>query len=86
MNLLGQPLGNGGFTHTGIAHEYGIVLAASAEDLQRALQLGLPTNQRIQKPFGGFLHQVDGIGFKWIRRFFFLLAVTDFARVTDTGL
>src|SRR5258706_383561 len=40
-DAFGEAFGDGGLAHAGFAHQEGIILAAPAEDLHDALQLGL---------------------------------------------
>ncbi len=44
---LRKSLGDRRLTHTRLAHEQGIVLAAATQDLDRALDLAAPADQRI---------------------------------------
>src|SRR5690606_14050534 len=47
VNLEGQPLGQGGLPYAGFAHEQRVVLAAAAEYLHHAAQLGHAAYQRV---------------------------------------
>jgi hypothetical protein len=51
--LLGQAFGDGGLADAGIADEQRVVLAAAAQDLDRALDLGIAADQRIDLAFCG---------------------------------
>ncbi len=44
---LGEPFGDGGLAHAGLAHEQRVVLAPAAEDLDHALELELAPDERI---------------------------------------
>ena len=55
-----QPLRHGGLADAGLAHVQGVVLAPSAQDLDRALDLGLPADQRVDPPVAGQLVEVGG--------------------------
>jgi hypothetical protein len=60
----GQALGDGGLADTGIADIEGVVLVAPAENLNGAIDFGLPADQRINAPVEGLLVEVDAIGFQ----------------------
>ena len=55
-----QSLRHGGLADAGLAHVQGVVLAPPAENLDRALDLGLPADQRIDAPVAGQLVEVCG--------------------------
>ena len=57
-NALGQPLGDGRFSHTGITHQYRVVLGAAAEDLHHAPDLVVPPDDRVQFSLPGQRGQV----------------------------
>ena len=65
-DLAGQAFGDGRLADAGIAHEQRVVLLAAAEDLDGAVDFGLAANQRIDLALGGFLVEVDAIGFERI--------------------
>ena len=46
-NLLGEAFGDGGLAHARIADEQRIVLAAAAQNLDRALDFGIAPDQRV---------------------------------------
>ena len=70
----GQALGNRGFAHTGFAHQQRVVLAAAAQNLDRALDFVLAPNQRVDLAFLGRLVQVVGVLLQ--RRCFFAALTT----------
>src|SRR5690625_665167 len=49
-NTFGQPLGNGGFTNPGLAHEQRIVFTPARKNLTHPLHFELTTNERINAP------------------------------------
>ena len=59
-NQFGQALGNGGFTHTALAHQQGVILATSRQNLGNAGHFVHATNQRVYAPGLGFFIEVDG--------------------------
>ncbi|MNC08910.1 hypothetical protein D3C75_565180 [compost metagenome] len=59
-DTIGEPLGDGGLAHTGLPHQQGIVLAATAEHLNGAAQLLIATDQRIDSPLQYQLVEVGG--------------------------
>ena len=65
-DLAGEAFGDGGFAHAGIAHEERVVLLPAAEDLDGAVDFVFAANERIDLALGGFLVEVDAIGFKRI--------------------
>ena len=60
-----QTFGNRGFTHASLAHQERVVLAAAAQDLNRALDLVLAANQRVNLAVFGSLVQVLCELLKW---------------------
>ena len=56
-----QAFGQRRLAHAGVADEHGVVLAAAAENLERALQLGCPSDEWIKSPGAGALGQVHGV-------------------------
>jgi hypothetical protein len=65
---LGQAFGERGLTDAGFADEHRVVLAAAAEDLERALQLQRAADQRVELAGGGAGREVDGVGAERIAR------------------
>ena len=61
-DALGQALGDGGFADAGIAHIKRVVLGAAAEDLDRALDLVLAADQRVDFAGLRLFVQVDAVG------------------------
>ncbi len=57
-----QALGNGGFANAGIAHVERVVLGAPAEDLDRALHLGVAADERVDLAGHRLLVEVHAIG------------------------
>ena len=57
-NALRESLHDGGFAHTGFADQHGIILRATAENLDDALDFFFAPNQRIELAFEGGLSQV----------------------------
>jgi hypothetical protein len=57
-----QPLDQGGLADAGIAHVDRVVLAPPLQDVERALELGLAADQRVDGAFPGHLGQVLGEG------------------------
>src|SRR3546814_7205410 len=53
------PFGDRGFAHAGVAHIERVVLAAAAQDLDRAIDLGPAPDQRIDLAVLGLLVEVD---------------------------
>jgi len=47
----GEPFGERRLADAGVADEHGVVLAATAEDLERALELRRPSDERVEQPF-----------------------------------
>ena len=67
MDLLGQALHNGGLAHAGLAQEDGVVLAAAAEDLDDALDLGLAADEVVEDaPLGHFREVAGELGQKGV--------------------
>ncbi len=62
MILRAKPFRDRGLADAGIADQQRIVLLAPAENLDRALHLGLAADQRIDPAVPGLLVQVDAIG------------------------
>ena len=61
-DLAGQAFGDGGLADAGIADEQRVVLLPAAEDLDRALDLGLAADQRVDLAVLRLLVEVDAIG------------------------
>ena len=61
-DALGQPLGDCGFTDTRVTHVQRVVLGAAAEDLDRALDLVLTPDQRVDFARQRLFVEVDAIG------------------------
>ena len=66
-DLARQTFGNGGFPHTGVAHQERVVLATAAQHLNAALHLGIAADQRVDIALTRFGVQIDAVFFK--RRF-----------------
>ena len=58
---LGQPLRDGGLTHTGLTDQAGVVLLAAVQDLHHPLDLLLPADHRVQLSLLGPLRQGDAV-------------------------
>ena len=56
-----QALGNRGFAHASLTHQQRVVLAATAQDLDRALDLVVAPDQRVDLAVLGSLVQVLGV-------------------------
>ena len=54
----GEPLGDGGLAHAGLAHEQRVVLAPAAQDLDHALELVLAADERVDLAVDGELVEV----------------------------
>jgi hypothetical protein len=52
----------GGLADAGVTHEQRVVLAAAAEDLDRAFDFGVTADERIGLALAGALVEVDAIG------------------------
>ena len=61
---LRQTLDDGGFPHSGFADQHRVVLGASREHLDRAADLVIAANDRIELTLTGLLGQVAGIFFQ----------------------
>ena len=61
-DLARQTFGDGGLAHAGVAHQQRVVLGAAAEDLDRALDLGLTADQGIDLTLFRFLVEVYAVG------------------------
>ena len=57
----GEPLREGRLADAGVADEDGVVLAAPAQDLERALELRQAADERVQRAVPGARRQVDRI-------------------------
>ena len=57
----GQAFGDGRLAHPGLAHQQGVVLAATAEHLHHALDLMLAANEGVDLAFEGQLVEVLGV-------------------------
>ncbi len=64
----GQPFDQRRLAHAGVAHEDGVVLAPPGQDLERALQLGQPPDQRVQLPLPAALGEVHAVRAQGITR------------------
>ena len=60
VDLERQPLGDGRLADAGVADVEGVVLAPPAEHVDRALDLVLAADQRIDVALGGALVEIDG--------------------------
>jgi len=58
----GEAFGDGGLANAGIAHEQRVVLAAAAEDLDRALNFRVAADERVDLALARLLVEVDAIG------------------------
>ena len=63
-DLAGEALGDRGLADAGIADQQRIVLLPAAQDLDRALHLGLAADQRIDAPVPRLPVEVDAISFQ----------------------
>ena len=61
-DLLGQSLDDGGLADAGLAQQDGIVFGAAAENLDDALDLVLPADDRVDLPLAGKLGEVAAEG------------------------
>ena len=68
----GQTLGNGGFTDTGLTHQQRVVFAATAQNLNHALDLVFAANQRVNFSVFGHLIEVLSELLQWRCFFTFL--------------
>ena len=68
-----QGLGHSSFTHTGFADNDRIILGASAEDLDDALHLHLPANDRVNASVPSLIIQVASIGLEHLQHIILLL-------------
>ncbi len=64
----GKPFGERRLADAGVADEHWIVLAPPAEDLERALQLRRPANERVEQAFTGAIGQVQRVRAERIAR------------------
>ncbi len=62
QQLLGEPLDDGGLADSRLAHEHRVVLAATAQDLERAAHLADATDDRVELALASPLGQVRGEG------------------------
>jgi hypothetical protein len=60
-DLVGQPFGDGGLAHAGVAHQQRVVLAPAAQHLDAALDLGGAADQRVDIALAGLGVQIDAI-------------------------
>ena len=58
-DLFGQTFGDGGLANTRIAHQQGVVLAPTAQNLNRALHLSLAADQRVNVALQRLDVQID---------------------------
>ena len=61
-DLQGQALGDGGLAHARVADEQRVVLGPAAQDLDAALDLVHPADERIDLALASLLVEVDAIG------------------------
>ena len=61
-DLAGQAFGDGGLADARVADQQRVVLGAAAQDLDRAVDFGLTTDQRIDLALAGLLVEVDAVG------------------------
>ena len=59
-DLAREPFGNSGFAYPGVADIERVILAAPAQDLDRAIDFGSTADQRIDAAVLGLAVQVDG--------------------------
>src|SRR6185437_4553961 len=71
-DALGEPLGNRGLADAGLADEQRIVLLPAAQYLDRAVDLGIPPDHRIDLAVARLLVQIHAVGFE---RFALLLGI-----------
>ncbi|CDF94048.1 hypothetical protein BN844_5401 [Pseudomonas sp. SHC52] len=69
---LGQTLGNGGLAHAWLTDQHRVVLGAALQHLDRAADLVIATDHRVELAFFGALGQVNGV---FIQRLTGLLVV-----------
>ena len=60
-DALGQPLHNRRFAHTGLADQHRVVLGAAAEDLDRAANLFITANHRIELALAGCGREIPAV-------------------------
>ena len=60
MDFERKTLRYGGFTHPGVPHEDGVVLAAPAKYLERSQNFLITPDKRIDQTLGGLFDQVYG--------------------------
>ena len=58
---MGKAFGNGGFANARVTNQKRVVLAASAENLNAALNFGIATDKRVNIAFAGFCVQIDAV-------------------------
>src|SRR6185437_13909198 len=63
-DALGEPLGNRGLADAGLADEQRIVLLPAAQYLDRAVDLGIAPDHRIDLAVARLLVQVHSVGFE----------------------
>src|SRR6185437_6462647 len=61
-DALGEPLGDRGLADAGFADEQRVVLLPAAQYLDRAVDLGIAPDHRIDLAVAGLLVEVDAIG------------------------
>ena len=64
IDALGQPLGNGGLAHAGVADEAGVVLLPPVEDLDGALNLVGAAHNAVQLALVGLAGEGDAVVFQ----------------------
>ena len=60
-NPQGQAFHQGTFSHAGITHHNGVVLAAAAEDVNHLVDFGIPAYHRVQLFFPAQFGEVGGV-------------------------
>ena len=72
-NPLGQQLGHSGFSHTGLADQHRIVLAAAGEHLHESANLAIATDHRIKLAGAGRRREIAAVALQggglWCLRF-----------------
>ena len=69
-DLAGQTFGDGGLADAGVADQQRVVLGPAAQDLDRAFDLGLAADQRIDLALARLFVEVDAIGFQRLAALF----------------
>jgi hypothetical protein len=63
-NALGKSLGNRGLADTGLAHEEGVILATTNQNLDDTLDLVFPTNERVDPALTGLFVEICRVAFQ----------------------